>query len=216
MATTFLTRDGCNSAITDIVREAKDEIWLISPFVKINDQLVERLQSKDRTGIDMRLVHGKRDLREDEREPLESLKSLRIYYRAPLHAKCYMNEDWVLITSLNLIEYSQIKNDEWGILVSRQADEALYRSIRGEAEYIFGHAVLEKEAARDLPPPPACPSRADESHASADRRLHKRRRRYRFRNTQAILRQVLQKLEQVQEPRIRRKAVPRLRQGLGD
>ena len=145
----FLIRSGCSHQIDEIIRRAEERVWLISPFIKVADHLKELLNGKDGDGVDMRLVYGKSDLRKGEREWLESLKSLRIYYRENLHAKCYMNEEFALITSMNLYEFSQINNDEWGILVSRREDRELYREILREAERIFDLADVEKEAARD-------------------------------------------------------------------
>ena len=138
----FLTRSGCTNAIDRMAREAKDKLWLISPFIKITDSLKELLEDKDRDRIDMRLVYGKSDLRENEREWLGSLASLRTYYRDNLHAKCYMTEDVALITSMNLYEYSLLHNDEWGILVSRTEDEELYDNIFDEAQRIFRRSEI--------------------------------------------------------------------------
>lgn len=153
----FLIRSGCSHHIDEIVRRAREKVWLISPFIKIADHLKELLNDKDGAGVDMRLVYGKSELREGEREWLESLKSLRIYYRENLHAKCYMNEDFALITSMNLYEFSQINNDEWGILVSRQDDGEIYQEILRAANEIFEgrRTKLEfgaKKAARDSQP----------------------------------------------------------------
>ena len=135
----FLRMSDCNSAIDRIVREAKDKVWLISPFIQIHGLLREQIKDKDRDRIDMRLVYGggKIDLSEDESEWLSALHSLKIYYRKNLHAKCYMNEDEALITSLNLYEYSQIHNVEWGICVSRREDPQVYQDILKEARSLF-------------------------------------------------------------------------------
>ena len=138
----FLTRSGCIDAIEQMARQSKDKLWLISPFIKITDSLKELLEDKDRDRIDMRLVYGKRELREGELEWLESLASLRMYYRKNLHAKCYMTEDVALITSMNLYEYSELHNDEWGILVSRLEDEELYQPIFSEAQRLFRRSEI--------------------------------------------------------------------------
>ena len=138
----FLTRSGCIDAIEQMARQSKDKLWLISPFIKITDSLKELLEDKDRDRIDMRLVYGKRELREGELEWLESLASLRMYYRENLHAKCYMTEDVALITSMNLYEFSLIHNDEWGILVSRSEDKELYQRIFAEAQRLFRRSEI--------------------------------------------------------------------------
>ena len=151
----FLTVKRCASKIEEIVEQATEFVWLVSPYIDIDRGLKERLQDQDRAGIPMRLVHRDRKHLEAESEWLNSLESLRIYYRKSLHAKCYMNEKEALITSLNLYEYSQVNNDEFGILVTCQDDEDLYKSVLKGADYIFRHADdIKKKAARDLPPPP--------------------------------------------------------------
>ena len=95
----------------------------------------------------MRLVYrGK--LPEGESEWLNSLDSLEIRRLANLHAKCCMNENEALITSLNLYEYSQNHNVEWGILISRRDDEELYQEIFKEAVHILRLSDVEKESVK--------------------------------------------------------------------
>lgn len=141
----FLTTTGCTSKIEDMVREARDMIWLISPYLKIDRRLKQRLRARDSAGVKMRLVYRGEKLPEGESEWLHSLDSLEILRHKDLHAKCYMNENEALVTSLNLYEYSQVNNDEWGILVSRTDDEELYRRIFEESVHIFENSVVEKQ-----------------------------------------------------------------------
>ena len=175
----FLIRSGCSHHIDEIVRRAKEKVWLISPFIKVADHIKELLNDKDGAGVDMRLVHGKSELREGEREWLESLKSLRIYYRENLHAKCYMNEDYALITSMNLYEFSQINNDEWGILVSRENDGEIYQEIEKAANEIFDGQRTQlvfgtKEAARDSQPATTRTASAPPAQTKTAKRPRKR------------------------------------------
>ena len=132
----FLTAKACAAKIEETARQAGEKIWLISPYIDIDEQLKQRLRARDRAGIEMRLVYrGK--LPEGESEWLNSLDSLEIRRLANLHAKCCMNENEALITSLNLYEYSQNHNVEWGILISRRDDEELYQEIFKEAVHIL-------------------------------------------------------------------------------
>lgn len=50
-----------------------------------------------------------------------------------LHAKCYLNEETCIITSLNLYEFSQVNNNEMGVLLTRADDAAVYREAYEEA-----------------------------------------------------------------------------------
>ena len=53
------------------------------------------------------------------------------YYNAPrLHAKCYLNEQAAIITSLNLYEFSQQNNEEMGVYIeNKDIGKKLYAEI---------------------------------------------------------------------------------------
>lgn len=48
-----------------------------------------------------------------------------------------MNEELAIITSLNLYEFSQINNNEMGVLIRREEDGELYRETYDEAQRII-------------------------------------------------------------------------------
>lgn len=52
-------------------------------------------------------------------------------------AKCYLNEELCIITSLNLYEFSQINNNEMGVLLRRSDDAELYKDAYEEAQRII-------------------------------------------------------------------------------
>ena len=58
-------------------------------------------------------------------------------YCKNLHAKCYLNEELCIITSLNLYEFSQINNNEMGVLIQRSEDPELYKEAYEEAQRII-------------------------------------------------------------------------------
>ena len=51
--------------------------------------------------------------------------------------KCYLNEELCIITSLNLYEFSQINNNEMGVLLRRSDDAELYKDAYEEAQRII-------------------------------------------------------------------------------
>ena len=61
------------------------------------------------------------------------MNSIRTSFCKNLHAKCYLNENEALLTSMNLYEFSQINNNEMGILVSRENEPELYNEILQES-----------------------------------------------------------------------------------
>ncbi len=68
---------------------------------------------------------------------LRGLTYIRTSFCKNLHAKCYMNEELCIITSLNLYEFSQVNNNEMGILIWRSEDTQLYKDVYEEAQRII-------------------------------------------------------------------------------
>ena len=135
----FLTTTDISSQLEKVIRQARKQLWLISPFLKVNSRLKKLLEETNRARhIDARVVYGKNDLQPDESIWLEGLTSIRTMFCKDLHAKCYLNEDMALITSMNLYEYSQVHNYEMGVLILREEDPELYDRICDEARLIMG------------------------------------------------------------------------------
>jgi phosphatidylserine/phosphatidylglycerophosphate/cardiolipin synthase-like enzyme len=97
----------------------------------------ELLADKNRLKIDVRIVYGKSELQPEEINWLKELTYIRTSFCKNLHAKCYMNEELAIITSLNLYEFSQINNNEMGVLIRREDDIELYKDAYEEAQRII-------------------------------------------------------------------------------
>lgn len=133
----FLNTSGTNYYVEELIKNAKDRLTLISPYLRINDRIKELLDDKNRLKIDVRIVYGKTDLQSSEMEWLKGLTYIRTSFCKNLHAKCYLNEDTCIITSLNLYEFSQVNNNEMGILIERSNDVALYKDTYEETQRII-------------------------------------------------------------------------------
>ena len=133
----FLTTTGTNYHLEELIKGASDHLILISPFLKLNDRMKELLADKNRLKIDVRIVYGKSELQPQEIEWLRGLTYIRTSFCKNLHAKCYMNEEMCIITSLNLYEFSQVNNNETGILIQRGEDAQLYKNAYEEAQRII-------------------------------------------------------------------------------
>jgi phosphatidylserine/phosphatidylglycerophosphate/cardiolipin synthase-like enzyme len=97
----------------------------------------ELLADKNRLKIDVRIVYGKSELQPEEINWLTELTYIRTSFCKNLHAKCYLNEDFCIITSLNLYEFSQVNNNEMGVLIRRAEDSELYKDAYEEAQRII-------------------------------------------------------------------------------
>ena len=113
----FLNTSATNYFLEEMIKDASDRLILISPFLKLNDRMKELLADKNRLKIDVRIVYGKSELQPQEIEWLRGLTYIRTSFCKNLHAKCYMNENMCIVTSLNLYEFSQVNNNEMGVLI---------------------------------------------------------------------------------------------------
>lgn len=134
---TFLNTSATNYFLEELIKTAGDRLILISPFLRLNDRIKELLEDKNRLKIDVRIVYGKSELQPDEITWLKQLPYLRTSFCKNLHAKCYLNESLCIITSLNLYEFSQINNNEMGVLIKRTDDPSLYQDAYEEAQRII-------------------------------------------------------------------------------
>ena len=159
----FLTTSGVSKHLEDIIKQAKKQLVIISPYLQINDMIKKLLEDKDhqahtrvesrfskitailknedtQTGIEIRIVYRKGEHDPYDIKWLQTLNSVRITSLENLHTKCYLNEKEAIITSMNLYQYSQQNNYEMGILVSRSDDRELYEKIKDETIRVLGHS----------------------------------------------------------------------------
>ena len=125
----FLDTTGISYHLEQLLKNARERVVLISPYLKMNDRIKELLDDKDRLKLDIRVVYGKGELQPDESNWLKTKTSIKTSYCKNLHAKCYMNEQEALITSMNLYDFSQANNNEMGIYVLKSEEAELFDSI---------------------------------------------------------------------------------------
>lgn len=156
----FLTTTGVSYNLEEIIKSAEDRLYIISPYLKINERMKELLEDKARMKIDVRVVYGKNELQPSEIKWLENLPSIHTSFSKNLHAKCYLNERQAILTSMNLYEFSQQHNDEMGILISQDEEPELYEEIRKEAQRLLRNSeevrisVARVESEEDQTPSP--------------------------------------------------------------
>ena len=133
----FLTTQGLNYYLEELLKNANSKITLISPYFKIQRRIKEILSEKKQQGVEIIFVCRANDLQ----EPLDEF-STQIFDAPTLHAKCYMNENEAILTSLNLYEFSQQNNEEMGVYVTNSGDgTAMYTDILLEANRLSKNAI---------------------------------------------------------------------------
>lgn len=133
----FLDTTGVSYHLQQLINKASERLVLISPYLKINERIKQSIEDKNRLKIDIRVVYGKNELQPDENNWLKSMKSVRTSFCKDLHAKCYLNENEAIITSMNLYEFSQINNNEMGIYIEKNNDPELFKDIYEEASRLI-------------------------------------------------------------------------------
>ena len=56
----FLTTTGISYRLEEIIKNARERLMIISPFLRVNDRIKELLEDKDRLKIDVRVILWKK------------------------------------------------------------------------------------------------------------------------------------------------------------
>jgi phosphatidylserine/phosphatidylglycerophosphate/cardiolipin synthase-like enzyme len=136
----FLTTKQISGEIERVIREADNFIIIISPYVKVSQLYIDRLKEAGDSNVKIHFVFGKEQIAQLEENKFANLPKLKMHYLENLHAKCYLNENIAIITSMNLYKYSEINNREMGILIEKKDDEKMYNEISREANSVIQNA----------------------------------------------------------------------------
>ena len=133
----FLTTHSTASEIDNIIRNAQGWLVIISPYINVTPIFLERLRDAGGKEIKIMVVYGKTELKPGVLQDLSTIQNMSLYYCDNLHAKCYCNQDSAVITSMNLLGYSEKNNREMGILLQRDSDAENYKETRAEIQSII-------------------------------------------------------------------------------
>jgi phosphatidylserine/phosphatidylglycerophosphate/cardiolipin synthase-like enzyme len=131
----FLETTGVTYELTELIKKSKEKLWLVSPYIEINDQIRGHINSSDGRNVDIRVIFRKdAKIKPDDLSFLNNLKMKHLFECKDLHAKCYLNENTAIITSMNLYDYSQTHNREVGIKIDKETpeDKDLYKEVYDE------------------------------------------------------------------------------------
>lgn len=119
----FLTESKLNAALEEIFSNAEKELIIISPYIKLHSRLKDILKKKkDNDKLRITIVFGKnnqdktKSISKDDFVFFSEFPNIEIKYEDRLHAKFYSNYNDSLLSSMNLYDFSQNNNIEFGIL----------------------------------------------------------------------------------------------------
>jgi len=134
----FLNTRKAIAAIEELIKNAGEKLILVSPYLKLSKDFKELLEFRNNNDKITTVIFGKQELKPDEMKFLQSLRFVILKFNEDLHAKCYLNDKQMIITSLNLYEFSMANNKEMGVLIDLDDsnDKSLYDEAYKEIEYI--------------------------------------------------------------------------------
>ena len=148
----FLDTTAISHQIEKLIKSARQEIILISPYLMLRERISQLIEDAVGLGVTINVIYGKKE-RCKEVERLRTIKGVNVTFCKNVHAKCYLNEQVGIVTSLNLYDFSQGNNQEMGILFRRSSDSELYQHVYDEAQRILriaGGAVVKPSLAKAL------------------------------------------------------------------
>ena len=138
----FLRTTGIIHEIEELIVNAKVKLIILSPYIRMADIIIERLKGKENKNIEIIFVYGKKELNTNELKKIKSLSNIQLFFNKNLHGKFYANEDNAIITSMNLYEFSERNNREFGISVNKKIDSKIFQESMEEVDSIIKNATL--------------------------------------------------------------------------
>jgi len=123
-----LNTNECSAALERLIQSAQKYVIIVSPYIQLTPRIESLLDQKDMEGVPIFILTRER-LKKEEYNKIRELENLVVCIHPPLHAKVYFSEEEVLITSLNLYEFSQQNNTEIGVHFLRLKQWDAYDSI---------------------------------------------------------------------------------------
>ena len=118
-------------------REDSEILIFVSPYLKVTEQFEKDLKFRDEKNKKTTIVYGKEKLKPDVDKFFKGLKNLELIFIENLHAKCYISDNNIIVTSLNFYEFSMTNNIEMGVLIDKIEDAELYGETFREVKYII-------------------------------------------------------------------------------
>lgn len=134
----FLTTKQIISELEELIQTADKTLYLVSPFLKLSDGFQELINSRNKNEKKTIIIYGKYELTPEKLKFLTGLRHVYLKFHKNLHAKCYLNDSKLIITSLNFYEFSMINNKEIGVLfdVNNHGDKEIYSKALAHIKFI--------------------------------------------------------------------------------
>lgn len=121
--------------LEEMIQETKKWLIIVSPFVRISGRIKSYLETLIKRRVKIILVYKTNDentksqnIVPDDYEWLIN-NNIQVNSCRNLHAKCYINEKYALVTSMNLHSSSLVNNFEMGVIFKACDNYEMYEYI---------------------------------------------------------------------------------------
>ena len=139
----FLFNNDLPAGLENLIKEAKKELTLISPYINLDERIKVALKSKmENPNFELTILFGKAEknyydsLKKESADFFMQFPNVVIKYEKRLHAKFYKNDFQYLITSMNLYNYSIANNIEVGMLCTHSSKGFIGKAFDAAGEKI--------------------------------------------------------------------------------
>jgi len=134
----FITTKQITSELEDLIKKADERLYIVSPYLKLSKDFRDLLTYRNTNRKDTKIIFGKQELNPEQMTFFQGLRFVYLYFSEDLHAKCYINDTKMIITSMNFYDFSMMNNKEMGILIDKAVAEdiSVYDDAWGEIDFI--------------------------------------------------------------------------------
>jgi hypothetical protein len=141
----YLNTQAAYAEIENIVNRAENKLVMMAPYIQINRTLLQKIfHASEHRNIDVSIICHTGDIKPEEMAAINRINRLELFDLPNLHANCIYNEKALIMTSLNLFDYSQINNRDMGALLTYDKDANAFIAAVNETEYMMQLATLVK------------------------------------------------------------------------
>ena len=134
----FITTKQITSELEELIKKADEKLYIVSPYLKLSKDFRELLTYRNSNRKDTKIIFGKQELNPEQMTFFQGLRFVYLFFSEDLHAKCYINDTKMIITSMNLYDFSMMNNKEMGILIDKTVaeDSQVYDDAWREIDFI--------------------------------------------------------------------------------
>lgn len=134
----FITTKSITSELEDLIKKAGERLYIVSPYLKLSKDFRDLLTYRNSNRKDTKIIFGKQELNPEQMNFLQGLRFVYLFFSEDLHAKCYINDTKMIVTSMNFYDFSMMHNKEMGILIDITVpeDAQVYNDAWTEIDYI--------------------------------------------------------------------------------